>query len=267
MKDCFSYDRYRAFLVDAEASHGVISFRDVHQLGSEALEQRQRYLILRHDIDFDVEAAHRMAQIEHEVGVSATYAFLFSGGCSPLGRLERALIHEMVGMGHDIALHFDWALVECISARDTENLVMAERRMLEVAFGVSVHAISSHEPMRSQTAIELGGLIDTYAAPYTVTCKYLSDSTRTWREGPIEDLLPRHDRIQLLIHPIWWGEEDATWQQRLRNLAKTRATRMTEYAESDITKFSEGLRLRAARDQQFEETQRTPNIADTGDSQ
>jgi len=262
MDDSFSYDRYRAFLLEAEESHGIISFRDVYRLGEEALEQRKRYLILRHDIDFDVEAAHRMAQIEHEVGVSSTYAFLFSGGCSPLGRLERTLIHEMVAMDHDIALHFDWSLVQGKRPQDTENLVMAERRMLEVAFNVTVHAISSHEPMRSQTAVELGGLIDTYAPPYTATCKYLSDSTRTWREAPIEQMLPRHDRIQLLIHPIWWGEEDATWQQRLRDLASTRSVRNREYAESDIAKFSEGLKLRAARDAKFDKVLRAGGGAD-----
>ena len=253
MRDCFSYDRYRAFLEEAKASHGILSFRDVHRMGLEELARRPRYLILRHDVDFCVEAAHRLAQVEHEAGVSATYAFLFSGGCSPLGNVERPLIHDIVRMGHDIGLHFDWSLADGKRPRDIEDLAIAQRILLEKIFRVTVHSLSSHEPMRSQVAMELGGLLDAYASPFTVASKYISDSTRTWREAPIEEMLSRYDRIQLLIHPIWWGEEDASWQERLRDLTKVRATRQVEAVEEDIAKFSEGLRLRAARDVLFDE--------------
>jgi len=213
-----------------------------------------------------VEAAHRLAQVEHKVGVSATYTFLFSGGCSPLGRVERPLIHDMVRMGHDIGLHFDWALAEGKAPGDVEDLVCAQRRLLEKTFNVTVYALSSHEPMRSQVAGELGGLIDTYADPFTVTTKYLSDSIRTWREASIEEMLSRHDRIQLLIHPIWWGEKDAPWEERLRELAKIRALHLIDAVEEDISKFSEGLRLRGTRDVLFDKRVCTTNKTEAGDS-
>src|SRR5438552_7383953 len=41
-----------------------------------ALNQKERFVLMRHDIDFDLEAAEQMSALEEETGVQATYFFM-----------------------------------------------------------------------------------------------------------------------------------------------------------------------------------------------
>ena len=132
LEDCFSYQRYKSFLETALKTCRIINFRDIKAKGYPFLKQLQRFLILRHDIDFSVEAAHKMAVLEYELGIKASYFFLFSDGYyNPIGRSERPLIEEIVGMGHDIGLHFDWSFIERNGKKDIHRLFKSQRSILE----------------------------------------------------------------------------------------------------------------------------------------
>ena len=70
----FTHTSYREFLrVLARNGYLFAPFGDAEIL----LESGNRpFILLRHDIDFDLEAAARMARIEQEEGLRATYFFL-----------------------------------------------------------------------------------------------------------------------------------------------------------------------------------------------
>ncbi|MBK9092020.1 MAG: hypothetical protein IPM84_04445 [Anaerolineae bacterium] len=67
----FTFAHYREILSEARAlGFACVSFQDL--LDGKA-DGAARVLLLRHDIDFTVNNALRLAQIEHELGATATY--------------------------------------------------------------------------------------------------------------------------------------------------------------------------------------------------
>lgn len=69
-----------------------------------------RCVILRHDVDFSLEAALRFAELEYKNGVQSTYFILLSTGFyNPLHKKARDILKEIKVMGHEIGLHFDEA--------------------------------------------------------------------------------------------------------------------------------------------------------------
>src|SRR5690242_1965630 len=68
----------------------------------------ERCVIFRHDVDFSPGDAARMAAIENELGVSATYFLLLTSRFyNPLTRDTKAVIDEIVASGGRLGLHFD----------------------------------------------------------------------------------------------------------------------------------------------------------------
>ena len=69
---------------------------------------RNSNLILRHDIDFDVSYALRIAKIEYKLGVKSNFFFLISSNFYNLINKKTARdIRIIKKLGHQIGLHFD----------------------------------------------------------------------------------------------------------------------------------------------------------------
>ena len=65
-------------------------------------------LLLRHDVDFSVDLAHLLAQVEFKLNVSSTYFFMLSTNMySLLSAHNQSLVKDIAEMGHKISLHFD----------------------------------------------------------------------------------------------------------------------------------------------------------------
>ena len=69
MNTSFSPDAYLALL-------GALSAGGYRYVSYDAVEPEAQHLLLRHDIDFALEAAVAMAEAEHALGVRATYFVL-----------------------------------------------------------------------------------------------------------------------------------------------------------------------------------------------
>lgn len=78
------------------------TFEDFHhRKGKEAA-------IIRHDIDFCIPSALRMARIESDIDVSAIYFFMITTNTYNLASsLNRTLVKKIEALGHTISLHFD----------------------------------------------------------------------------------------------------------------------------------------------------------------
>lgn len=84
--------------------HSIISFWDL--IETKGLKDKQKYLILRHDIDTDVETAKAMWMIEQHLGVKASYYFRLTTLNVPLMQL----IH---GSGSEASYHFEEIATFC----------------------------------------------------------------------------------------------------------------------------------------------------------
>ena len=172
---------------------------------SEGLEAGEKSLILRHDVDYSIEKALRMAEIEAELGLRSTYFVLLSGlfynVMAPKGR--RAL-RRIAQLGHEIGLHFDTSAYPEDSAGARANFA-AERDLLAAAAGVPVRSASQHNPS-DKDPLDLNGLVDldAYAPQLMARYRYVSDSCMRWRAETPLDLLETGVDVYFLTHPIWW---------------------------------------------------------------
>ena len=101
MKD-FSLDIYRALLETLKAKgYELISYRDYVTTRSRDHE-KEKYVILRHDVDAKPLNSLRTAQIEHSLGAKATYYFR-------VGRESNKpeIIRSIAQLGHEIGYHYE----------------------------------------------------------------------------------------------------------------------------------------------------------------
>ncbi len=183
--------------------------------------EESRSLVMRHDIDFCVDAAYEVAEIENANGVTATYFFMLSTDNYNL-LSDRCLntLAKISAMGHTISLHFDPALYD-----DVDEGFDRERAIFERATGVKISIVSLHRPQGflDDNNRQLDNCRHTYEDEFFNDIKYVSDSGGAFRYGhPYETPEFRNgDNIHLLIHPIWWvykndnpSEKIRAWQRR-----------------------------------------------------
>lgn len=202
----------------SDYGNAIREFQDnKYQISSfqEFLERpSEKHLILRHDIDFSLSAARRMAIKDYELGVTSSFYFRVHASNYNLFSAEGiSLVREIKSMGHEIGLHLESG-ADLLQNRQSWDSLDAQFFSFEKLLGVKIMGFSAHEPAR------LGGLevsdqakdrwklkYHTYEERFTKEIKYLSDSSGRWREGPLTSFINHFDRFQILIHPIWWYEK------------------------------------------------------------
>lgn len=208
----FTFDWYGDFL-DRLLSHGY-RFRGY----SDEIESGD--VILRHDVDLSPRKALRTARMEAERGIESTYFFLLT---SPFYNVQhkpnREIIARLEALGHDVGLHFSthqyWN--EEPSSPELVERVRSEQRVLVEVAEDPVSAVSFHRPPEWVFRRSFRSFDSTYEERFFTEIAYRGDSNQRWRdEPPLADGPP--DRMQVLTHPGLWGEEDASFVERLSTL-------------------------------------------------
>lgn len=209
MADAFTFAGYRELLQDyLSAGYRFGPFS--------ATPSGAPLALMRHDIDFDLGAARRMAEIESECGVEATYFYLLrTEHYNVLSAAGSAEIERTLKLGHHLGLHFDCAAYPAdFTAAQLAEACAREAGLLGKWFGRAVEIVSYHRP----SPIVLTGdpalsapLPHTYSAPFMKQMKYCSDSRGRWHYGDPRSTPEFAARapMHILIHPIWWNE--AAW--------------------------------------------------------
>lgn len=235
----FSYLHYKEIMETAlKADYQISSFHNPIPI----TERRKRVLYIRHDVDGLLTKAVKMARIEAEMEVKTTYFVLPN---SPLYNLleERSLslLQEITSLGHWLGLHMDLAITPFLKEKNVEQL--AEK--LFATFGQLIpltRVVSFHRPNPEVLDKRFPSFISTYEPRFFSQIKYYSDSRRMWREGDPCKLLSegQFDQLQLLIHPIWWGDENDL-RTLGENIIQERAEDIKSYLASNISPFKDAL--------------------------
>lgn len=216
----FTLDEYRA-LLELALSAG---WRSVDFESSERpAVGPDPELLVRHDVDYAPKHMPPMAAIEAELGVRTTYCVHVD---SPWYRIDsrenRAAVMATLDAGHWLGLHFDASATE--SDREVLDGVAEQARRLGELFSREVRVVSFHMPGRRPVRhlVLPGDLINTYASRFFEEIGYVSDSNENWHGADIAAELanPKHRRLQMLIHPFWWREREATMRAKLEALAE-----------------------------------------------
>ena len=170
-------------------------------------------IILRHDIDFSLDDALRIAKIENNLGIQSTYFILLhSQFYNPLSIDSSEFIRKILKLGHQIGLHYDEMFFKS-NKIDISDSIKKEIELLEQHFNTKINAVVRHNPSISGKKIPIKlpvGVVDAMSEQFTLNRKYISDSVRNWRENSGHYFCSDeniYDELQILIHPVLWTDK------------------------------------------------------------
>jgi len=168
--------------------------------------------VVRHDIDVSPRLALPVAQLEADLGIRATYLPMAGSRMYSLEGIAPTL-RELSALGHEIGAHLE-AFPGNLDAVVEEACAKVSR-----VSGDEVHSVSFHWPVRSLMygPDRVAGRVNAYSA--RLMRWYLSDSRGTWGDGDPSAALrsPRGPLLQVLVHPVWWGECHGEPAERLQS--------------------------------------------------
>jgi hypothetical protein len=206
----FSLEHYGGLMDAAKAGGYRFAFFDA--------EPESGDLLLRHDVDLSLEAAVRLAELEAEAGVAATYFLMtqsvFYNLASPEGL--RAL-NRLRELGHGVGLHAVWPGAELDERFDP--------------------VVAWHNPNHDYMSEPLEGVVNVMQPPFFDPDHYRSDSNQRWRHGCPHGELARGEFawLQLLTHPEIWVYPGSTMRETMNAMLDAeRERRLALLAEDRI---------------------------------
>lgn len=175
-------------------------------------------VFLRHDVDLSLDAALRMAELEHDLEATATYFLMTESVFYNLASTEGvAALVRLRELGHRVGLHAVFP-----------NAALDERFDPVVAW---------HNPDPEYMRAPITGATNVMEEPYFDPATYRSDSNQHWRSAcPHDDLRAgAFPWLQLLTHPEIWAYEGATMGQTMRAMLEAeKERRLRQLAEDRI---------------------------------
>ena len=226
----FTTTHYRQLLELGLKNYSFVDYKSINS------HEGEKVILWRHDCDFSLNRSLRLAKMEHELGIQATY-FLnpHSEFYNVFERSQSDLVKEIIGLGHHIGLHFDAAYYRLNSEQALHALVAEEVKWLQQTFGVDVPVFSFHNPdefLLSCREATYGDCMNTYSNYFRENVGYCSDSNGYWRHRRLHDVLEKAEeqKLQILTHPGWWQEDAMLPRERIKRCADGRAaTLMDDY--------------------------------------
>lgn len=223
-----SRELYLNFLAEARArGFSFVRFGDFLP-GGRALPQR--YIVLRHDIDFAPDYSLEMAELEHAAGVSSTFFVLVDGQFyNPLQSEVVRQIRRIRSLGHEIGLHF---AVSSAADADIGREVAFRLDVLSAIAEAPVRSFSQHDPVNAgfvSVALppERDVCVDASAVIRDNDLLYVSDSAMMWRRYTFETALEEGRNLCLLAHPHSWLHPQDDYVAMIREFESREAQGVT----------------------------------------
>lgn len=233
----FDLNGYRYLINVIENSYNeIVNFREAVSLNNKN-SSVSGFCCLRHDIDYCLESALKMAYLERDMGISASYFFLIdSNNYNVLSTRSSEIILEISRMGHEIALHFD---IGMYPEHMIKNMINLHASILETIISQKICSISYHNPgkigLSSLSKEDLCyGYFNAYSEKFNSIYYYTSDSLCHFKDINFLNKIEAKtmQNIHLLIHPIWWIIDENARDDKIIRLANNKKDFfMKEYQE------------------------------------
>lgn len=187
-----------------------------YRFGDFSLEPRPGDLLLRHDVDLSLEAALRLARLEADMGVRATYFLMTESVFYNLASYVGAsALEELRALGHAVGLH-----------------AVHPRAELDGRFDP---VVAWHNPDPEYVGEPIPGAANVMEPRFFDRARYRSDSNQRWRQGCPHEGLARgdFDWLQLLVHPEIWVFPGASMRQTMLALLDAERERRLTYMAHD----------------------------------
>jgi hypothetical protein len=238
--DILQVQNYVDLLVKLKKAQYLFA-RFTDELGK-LIKEKVPFVLLRHDVDFSIRGAIKIAQIEQNLGVKTTYFFHLR---TPLYNTLSAYAFQSIKyineMGHDICLHYDQSFY---GDGFLQNLI-EELNLFQRIFPFSNTRVVSFHKVGNNAFnldnIEMPpGIIHTYQKVFFKDISYHSDSGGRWKRGNpgySEDFLQKRP-MQILTHPMWWTEIGTEPFQQLTSYLDNNREQTVDFLEQTVISYS-----------------------------
>ena len=207
----FSYESYIDIIEKVNNKLPITDFSDV------LIGKLNKFCVIRHDIEFSVDRALELANVESMFGISSTYTVqLRNNTYNALSEKNIKAVKEIKKLGHHIGLHQN---PPSMSDNELVDYILKDIETLEHYYGFEVDRYAFHRcgstPRLLEKYVEVPDKINCYAKeffhyfsgekPKDLRVHYLADSNHAWKYGhPLDLNLDEVNTLQLLTHPYSW---------------------------------------------------------------
>ena len=182
----FSYNEFRNLINMVQQHLPIIDYKDVK-------DNTKKFCILRHDIEFSIDRAYKLAKIEKELGVVSTYTVQVRNNTyNALSEKNINLISKIRNLGHHIGLHQNPP--SSLKLDTLKDYIMRDITILEDSYGFEIDRFAFHRPKKEylNCYVELENKINCYdrkffhffdKRPESLDILYLADSNHKWKYG------------------------------------------------------------------------------------
>lgn len=240
----FSYSQYRSMIFDIQKQLPILDF-------SEITTDTQKYCVIRHDVEFSVNRALKLAEVENSIGIKSTYCFqLRNNNYNILSEKNIEIVNRIHKMGHHIAAHLHTdAFMRNPTRRNLKECIELECNILSDFLEVPINRFCFHRPKKQflSSYIEVNNLTNLYGKLFFVflednktipEIRYLSDSNHQWKYGsPFETDFSKNCKVQLNCHPFSWTDFGYNNLDNFLTLLGEKRTEVIESIKSEFKTF------------------------------
>ena len=149
----FSYEEYASIIRVVQESGKQVTFQ-------EALH-RDRFVIMRHDVEFSIKRAYNLAKFEYDCRFKSIYFFQLSNNIYNLfSDKNLAYVNAILRMGHQVGLHFHMG--ECEDLEAVKQRICIDMEILQKKIPGTVPIFSFHRPTDEvlRADIKMDGLLN-----------------------------------------------------------------------------------------------------------
>ena len=244
----FSYNEYKNIINLVQSHLPIVDFADI--------ENGKKYCVIRHDIEFSMDRAYKLAELESQLGIQSTYTVqLRNNTYNALSPKNILLIHQIQLLGHKIGLHICPGKIE---KNEIIEEILLEAETFEKYYGFKIDRFAFHRPNLYPQLLawylKVPGLINCNGENYfhyfrgnrpeELNVTYLSDSNHKWSYGhPIDINFDQVNKLQINTHPFSWTESGLENYGNFLSLIKERNNEMLYDMQSENKAFPKELLL------------------------
>ena len=241
----FSYNEFRNLINMVQQHLPIIDYKDVK-------DNTKKFCILRHDIEFSIDRAYKLAKIEKELGVVSTYTVQVRNNTyNALSEKNINLISKIRNLGHHIGLHQNPP--SSLKLATLKDYIMRDITILEDSYGFEIDRFAFHRPKKEylNCYVELENKINCYdrkffhffdKRPESLDILYLADSNHKWKYGyPLDFDFSKINKLQLLTHPFSWSEKGGDNYGNFVSLIRERNDELVNSMNTETNTFPQEL--------------------------
>tara|TARA_B100001123_G_C15342262_1_gene1035478 strand:+ start:5378 stop:6121 length:744 start_codon:yes stop_codon:yes gene_type:complete len=238
----FSFKNYSNLLKKINKTKKIILF-------SQYNKRKNNFLILRHDIEYFLEPALKLAEIEKKNNVKSTFFFQTTSIYNIFENENFYLIKKIKKLGHDFGVHYDAHFLK-ENKLDNKKSLSKMIDSIEYFFNIKIKAISCHRPKKYYFDPKYKNTLNVYDKNFLKNVKYISDSQQVFRDN-IFETLSNFNKIQLLVHDYTWSKKGKTWQKNIKDYFINNFRRKKIYFNKTILDWEKGLKMRSKQDKKM----------------